>query len=137
MKPFDLNRYADRYRLGWDEAATMPGQTEEDRAWLRLIPCTFGHIFPWSDAELAAMVAGGKKAKMAERLPFVTVVQGGGPGCAEVVVRFSLNRLDEMAKFMGARRRNRLSAEHRAKLLCAGAAYRFFGQSGQSGTSAA
>ena len=137
MTPIDLNRYADRFHLGWDEAATIPGQSQEDRAWLRLIPCKLGDIFPWSETELAATVFGRKKAKEAERLPFVIVAQGGGPGCGEVVVRFSPDYLNEMTEFMGARRRRRLSADHRARLLRAGAAYRFSARSGQSGTSAA
>ena len=113
MTPVDLNQYADRYHLGWDEATTIPGQSQEDRAWLRLIPCKLGDIFPWSETELAATVFGRKKAKEAERLPFVTVAQGGGPGCGEVVVRFSPDYLNEMTEFMGARRRRRLSADHR------------------------
>ena len=65
MKPVDLNRYADHYHLGWDEAATISGQSQEDRAWLRLIPCKLGNIFPWAEAELAATVVGRKKAKQA------------------------------------------------------------------------
>ena len=70
MKAIDLTPYADRYHLGWDEAATIPGQSQEDRAWLRLIPCKLGDIFPWSETELAATVFGRKKAKEAERLPW-------------------------------------------------------------------
>ncbi len=83
------------------------------------------------------MVVGRKKVKQAERLPFVTVAQGGGRGCAEVVVRFHPDHLDEMAVFMGARRRRRLSAEQRVRLLRVGAAHQFAGRAGQNGSSAA
>ena len=130
MQPIDLTRYADRYTVGWDEAATIPDQTQEDRAWLRLIPCKLGKIVPWSETELAAYVFGCKKAKQAERLPFVTLAQGGGPGCDEVIVLFSPDRLENIASFMGARRRRQLSARHRATLVRAGASYRFSGRSG-------
>ena len=134
MKPVDLTQYADRYQLGWDEAATISGQSQEDRVWLRLIPCKLGMIFPWSDTELAAHLVGVRKSHQVERLPFVTVAQGGG---GEIIVLFAPDNFEEMATFMGARRRRRLSEEHRAKLLRAGAAHQFPGRPGQSGSSRA
>ncbi len=135
MTPIDLTRYADRYRLSWDDAAAVPDQSKDDRQWLLVLPCKIGKIFPWSETELAAYVVGTKKAKQAERLPFVTVAQGGGPGCGEVVVRFGPDKFDEMTEFMGARKRRQLSAEHRAKLRRAAAAHLFRG-SGQDSSAA-
>ncbi len=135
MKAIDLTQYADRYKLGWDEAAEILEQSTEDRAWLRLIPCRFGKIFPSGEKILAAYVVGAKKAKQAERLPFVTMAQGGGPGCSEIVVTFSPERFDEMAVFMAARTRRRLSPEQRARLSRASAPYRFTKYPVQTGSS--
>lgn len=135
MTPVDLTRYADRFKLGRDETAAIPGQSQSDRAWLRLIPCKFGKIFPWSETHLAAYVIGHKKAREFERLPFVTVAQGGGPGCGEVIVRFAPEHLEEMARVIGAKRRKRLSAAHRAKLVTAGTTHRFPGRAGQVSSS--
>ena len=136
MRVIDLTQYADRYILGWDEAKQVSGQPKEDIPWLRLIPGKFGKIFPWSETTFAAYVSGVKKSKQAARLPFVTVVQGREPGCPEIIVCFSPECFDEMAEFVGARRRRRLSAEHRRKLVKAGAPHRFSGRPGQNGSSA-
>jgi hypothetical protein len=136
MKAINLDEYADRYKLGWDEARQIPGQTREDIAWLRRISGKYGQIFPWSETRLAAYVEGTQKSKQAERLAFVTVEQGGGSKCPEVVVSFSPEHLDKMAKVVRARRRRRLSAEHRKKLVSAGASHRFSGRTGPAGSSA-
>jgi hypothetical protein len=117
-----------RFRYAWDEsyAAERPDFRRVEAPWLTVIPCRFGRIFPWGGLRLAAYCAAGPlKRRDLERLPGVTVAQGGGRGCPEVVLSFDAEMIDRVAAVLRARRPRRFSDEQRARLLAASAGSRF------------
>ena len=81
------------FRFAWDDAhgAERPDYRRVEAAWLTVIRCRFGKIFPWGGRLLAAYSTSRRRALVA--LPGVTVVLGGAVGQAhapEVIVRFDV-----------------------------------------------
>jgi hypothetical protein len=109
-----------RFRYAWD--ASYAAERSDFRAveapWLTVIPCRFGRIVPWGGRRLAAYCrAGAMKRRELEALPGMTIVQGGGPGCREVVVTFDVDLIDQVAAVLQAKRpRPPLSARQLAVL---------------------
>ncbi len=87
-----------------------------EAAWLTIIPCRFGQIFPWGGHVLAAYSTSRRRALAA--LPEVTVAQGGSVGNAhapEVIAIFDVALIDAVATCLEARRPRQLSPEERAR----------------------
>ena len=118
------DRFGGRYRVVYEESYFAEhGQTARaDDPWLQVLLCQHGHIYPHGGELLAAATdkRGGIAKKLAA-LDCTTVVQDGSDG-ANVV--FPVEHFDEVARIMKARKRRRLSPEHRRKLTEAAAKYR-------------
>jgi hypothetical protein len=119
-------RFGRRYRVTYEEsywAEHGPGAWAEDPA-LMIIPCKYGHFFPWDTATLAASVDGHPNvAGRLRRLKCCRVVQGGDLG--ELTVSFDVADFPQVARITRPRRRRRLSEPARRRLAEAGAKTRF------------
>ncbi len=119
-------QFGREYRIGHDPAyfADYGARARVDDPWLQIIPGGRGHIYPHG-GDLLAVATNGRGpivAKLAA-VPSVAVVQDGTDG---INATFPLESFAEVAGLIQARRRRkRLSPEHRAKLVAAGAASRF------------
>jgi hypothetical protein len=90
------------YRVRWDESATLNGQTREDRNWLWLIPCKYGHIYPWGNGWLAAYC---DHPRMIGRLCGIGGVRLHQLGDHECTVVFKFALVDQIGTLLRARRR--------------------------------
>ncbi len=107
-----------QYRFEWDEAyaAERPDYRTVEAPWLTIIPCKFGKIFPWGRRNLAAFcAAGGSKRRELENLSCVEIAQGGTPG-TEVIVKFDVADIEQVAEVLSARRPRQYSATTKAML---------------------
>ena len=121
--------FADRrFKFAWDDAyhAERSEFRKAEAAWLTTIPCRTGKIYPHGGRHLAAFCSAGAPTRRAlEALPCVTVTQGGGPRCPEVIVTFDVADVDTVAAIMQPRRQRRLSPEQRAAASARLQAYKF------------
>jgi hypothetical protein len=116
-------RFGDRYRVRYEESYAGEGFRAAEAPCLMIIPCRYGHIFPW-DGQLPA-VSTDKRGQVARKicqLPFVTVRQDGDDG---VNATFPLDRFADVAQIMRPRRRRRLSPEQRGRAAAVLAKYHF------------
>lgn len=114
-----------QYKVAHEQSfhAERPEFRAAEEAWLQVILCQSGHIFPWGGDLLAASTAkGGSVAKRLKALPGVEVVQDGADGATVV---FPVDRFDEIAQIIKPRRRRRLSPEARARAVERLRKYRF------------
>ena len=107
-----------QFRFAWDEAylAERPDSRRTEAAWLTIIPCRFGRIFPWGGRRLAAY-SRSRRRRLA-CLPGVTVVQGGTVGrltSGEVIVTFDVDLIDAVADLLKARRPAQVLPAERAR----------------------
>ena len=117
-----------RFKFAWDEAHRVerPEFRKVEAAWLTTIPCRAGTIYPHGARHLAALCTAGAPTRRAlEALVCVTVTQGGGPRCPEVIVTFDVADFDTVAAIMQPRRQRRLSPEQRAAASAKLQAYKF------------
>jgi hypothetical protein len=125
-------RFGGRFKVEFEESydAERPEFRAAEALWLMVIPCQHGHICPWGGELLAACTnRRGLVARRLVRLAFVKVAHDADDG---VNVTFSVQRFPEVAAIMKPRRRRRLSAEHRQKLIEASKPHWFLG--GQHGS---
>ena len=117
--------FGDRFKLDVGESyyAERSEFRREEEPWLTHILCQHGHIGVWGDDLLVACTnSAGAGATRLKALSFAEVAQDGTDG---VNVTFPLEHFDEVAEVMKPRKRRRLSEEQRARLVEAGAKYRF------------
>jgi hypothetical protein len=119
-------RYGDLYRVTYEESYRGqygPHARVED-PWLMIIPCKYGHLYPFGGTTLAASVDGHPNvAGMLRRLPCCRVHQDGDFG--ELTVVFDVVDFPKVAEIMKPRRRRVLSDEARQALVQANQATRF------------
>ncbi len=118
-------QFGRQFRVEYEESYfTQYGpHARVDDPWLKIIPCRAGHICPWGGSMLAAVTnKAGPIARKLAALPSVTLWQDGSDG---VTILFDVSDFAAVPKLMRPRRCRRLSPERRAKLLEAGAKYRF------------
>lgn len=116
----DLVDFKEKYRLRWD--ASRQGQERDP--WLRQIPCERGHIAPHGDRTLAVYLE--RRPISAKRV--LTEVPGARAhqqADNEISIVFDVDHLDAVAKIVGARRRRKLSEEHKRRLAASNAGSRF------------
>ena len=106
-----------QFRFAWDEAylAERPDSRRTEAAWLTIVPCCFGKIFPWGGRRLAAY-SRSRRRRLAS-LPGVTVVQGGTVGrftAGEVLATFDVDLIVAVADLLKARRPVKVSPAERA-----------------------
>lgn len=119
----DLKKsYGAEYKVTWDEAANIHGQSAEDRRWLPQIPAKYGHIYIHGRNVLGACARGriivGKLAARAD-------VRVHKRGDAEVTVVFPPDLFPAVAALLKPRKRRRLSAEQAASGSARLAPYQF------------
>jgi hypothetical protein len=91
--------FGERFKLARDEAA-MRGQHDP---WLLVIPCRFGHLFPWGSNRLAVSTDGrGSTAQRLAALPFVRVEQDGADG---LTLSFGIEHFEAIAAIVRPHRR--------------------------------
>jgi hypothetical protein len=114
------------YRCEFEESyhAEKPEFRSVEAAWLTIIPCKWGHIYPHGGRMLAAYCGRRSRVDVLMGLDCVTVhvdceVEGkrGRPGFRECTVLFDVADFDKVAELMEPKRRYRLSPERR--LACA------------------
>ena len=101
----------DQEETYWASHARKPATADP---WLMLIPCRHGHICPWGEDTLAACTNNrGPITKRVSELPFTKDVQDGSDG---INATFPVDRFDEVAKIMGAKRKRppRTESQRRA-----------------------
>ncbi len=117
--------FADRYRIQHEEsyyAEESRCRGDED-AWLQVIPCRHGHIFPWGCGLLAASTSRrGPIAARLRSLPFVEVVQDGDDGST---VTFPVESFDQVAGILAPKRKRSLRPETRSAAIERLRAFRF------------
>lgn len=119
----DLKKLAGfKYRLRWDESASIPGQTAEDRAWLRQIPCQRGHIFIQAEDELGVWCNKGPTIAKLRVMPGLKLLCRGD---REASFAFHPDMLDVVCELMGVLKKKQLSPEQKARLIALGAKHRF------------
>jgi hypothetical protein len=112
-------RFGQRSRVTYKEsyrAEHGPAARVED-PWLMIIPCKYGHLFPWDTTTLAASVDGHPSvAGRLRRLPCCRVHQDGDFG--ELTVLFNADDFPKVAQIMRPRRRRqaRLTREQRQEI---------------------
>ncbi len=112
--------FGKRFKIAWDESyyAERGASARSDDPWLQIIPCQHGHIYPYGGEMLVASTARhGRVAKSLVQLDCTTLYRDGDDG---VDLLFHVDDFGTVAKLMKPRRRRKLSAEHRAKLVAAG-----------------
>jgi hypothetical protein len=111
-------RFGDRYRIGFDEAAVNGTDPS-----MQTIPCRFGTIYPHGGEKLAIQVDGHNRiAKQMAAIPGIALHQDGDD---EKTLVFPVNLFDQVAAIVAPKRVRRLTDEQKAKLLDAGQFYQF------------
>jgi hypothetical protein len=117
--------FGKQYHISHDESydAERSEFRSKEEASLQIIPCRHGHIFPWGGDLLAVSTnVRGHIARQIALLPDVEIVQDGSDG---ITATFPIRRFNEVAEVVIPKQRRKLSTEHRAKLVAAGAGFRF------------
>ena len=109
-------RFGRQYSVICGESYRAHGPDARRRdPWLTIIPCRFGHLYPFGGEFLAASVDGFPKvAGRLRKLPCCRVHQDGDDG--ELTVVFHVNDLARVAGIIRPRCRRKLSPERRAEL---------------------
>ena len=103
-------RFGRRYRVT-SEHGRMARRRDP---WMLLIPCKFGHLYPFGGDLLAASIDGHSKvAARLRKLSCCRIWQDGDNG--ELTVVFDVADLAEVARIIRPRQRRRLSPEQRAQ----------------------
>ncbi|MEQ8667540.1 MAG: hypothetical protein RIC12_00110 [Pirellulales bacterium] len=125
-------RFGQDYRIGHEESYHIDREncTEADEVALQIMPCKYGHIFPWDSDHLAASTA--KRGKIANRLRSLDCCKVEQDGDDGVNVSFRLADFDVVAEVMQPRRRRKLSPERRKAFIEAGRAQQFTKSTGQT-----
>jgi len=107
-------RFGKRFKVRREESyeAENPKYRAEEEAWLQIIPCVGGEIYPHGGDTLAAYLRPGPRAESLKRLRCVRVKTLGSDG---VTVLFDVADFDQVAGIMQPRKRAQpqLSPEQR------------------------
>jgi hypothetical protein len=104
-------RFGKRYRVRHEESWHAEGRRNASPE-LMILPCKYGHFYPWGGRMLAASVDGYPRiAAGLRRLGCVEVVQDGDFG--ELTAIFDVDDFGRVAKIMRPRRRRQVTPEQR------------------------
>jgi hypothetical protein len=120
------SQYGKVYRVGWDESASIPGQSNEDRRWLQVAIAKYGHIGIHSHTELGVYVRTYRDSS--DRLGRLLALPGArlkNRGDAEAIVVIPNDQFEAAAEIIHARKRRQISEGNLAKLSAANAPFRF------------
>lgn len=104
-------KYGKRFRVAYEESAEIVGQTEDERAWLQIIPGSRGHLFIQSQNTLGAYCG---RRRLVPRLLAMPGVRQLCRGDTEASVAFDPSDtalFDQIAGLLKLKRRKRLSEE--------------------------
>ena len=111
--------FGDRFKVTYDKAYHAEhgerGRTID--TWLMVVPCRYGHIFPYGGAQLAAFTGGKKTMNRLAKLDCCRVLQHGD---GEMVVTLDVKDAETVFGILKPRRRRRLGDDHKKKLVAAG-----------------
>ncbi len=132
--PINLReKFGQGYRVVYEESYYTDQKkngTKAEAVALQIMPCKYGHIFPWGLDRLAASTDHkGKIANQLTKLDCCRVEQDGNDG---VTVSYSPADFDKVAKFMKPSRRKKLTLERREAFIEAGRAHQFTESTGQT-----
>ncbi len=125
------NLTADRYKVALEESwhHERPEVRSPDRIWFEQIACRGGafiSVYSLNPLILKLWTPRPKTAKIIwEAIKGAADVKADFHFDGEAEIYFPLESLPQVAELAGARRRRRLSEEHRAKLAEVGKAHRF------------
>jgi hypothetical protein len=116
--------FGKRYKVGWDEAyrAEYGKGARTNDPWLRIVPCKYGHIYPYGGRQLVASMD--KRGRLASRLASLGCVRVFRDADDGVDVLFDVGDFDRVAEVMKPRKRRRMSDAEKARLVAAGKATR-------------
>ncbi len=119
MKPIDLKLlYGTRFKVILDESVKLEPGARSD-LWNYLIPCKNGSIYPFSNTLLEYhCTARGIRTRLNKEHPEIVVRNWSDDG--EAIFLFQVDQFDLIAEYARPRRKRRLSAKHREKLVKAG-----------------
>jgi hypothetical protein len=100
--------YGDVYQIGEDQSATIPGQTNEDRAWLQQIPCVHGHISIHGENTLGVWTGG---VKIIRRLQTIEGVRLRQRGDREASFTFDPSLFAQVAEIIQPRKKRHTPPE--------------------------
>ena len=122
-----LERFGERYRIGFDEAA----ESKTD-PWEMTVPCRSGTIYPHGGEILALELNNHPKiAKQVRAIPGIVLHQDGDD---EETFLFPVSLFDQVAALVEPKKVRKLGEEHKAKLLAVSQKYWFKdGSSASSG----
>lgn len=112
------------YRITLDESATIDPSRSE-RPWYYQIPCRRGHIWVWGKNMLAAYC---NRPRLFTKLWAIPGVQRYQTGDDEINVKFPPELLDQIAEFLQAKKKRRLTPEQIQKQTERLAKYQFSAQ---------
>jgi hypothetical protein len=115
----------DRHQIVLDPSAK--GEPCSARPWFYRIPCKYGFIAVYGADKLVAHCRAGRLIPRLLKIPGVVARQRGD---GEVNAVFPPERLKDVARLLGARRKRQMSPEERERLVAAGQAHRFRGVQG-------
>jgi hypothetical protein len=103
----DLAQFGDRFRVEYEESyAAQYGKCSRiDDAWLKIIPCRTGHIYPWGGSRLAASTTAPTGTKLLT-IPGVALQQDGSDGRT---VLFDVADFEAVVEIMKPRVRRHVS----------------------------
>jgi hypothetical protein len=116
-------RYGDKYRVSRED-----GAEPNDPAGF-IIPCKRGHIYRHSATLLGVATNGRGIVRRLLAVSGLRIVQDGSDG---INATFAPAEFEAVAKIIWAKRRRRLSPEHRAKLAASNQAHRFASKASDS-----
>lgn len=113
-----------QYRIELEESywAEKPEYRADQAAWLMIIPCRFGHIYPFGGSTLAAWTYSPSRRRRLAGLACCRIHQEGD---REITALFDVADFARVAAALRPRRRRRLSAEQRAASVERLVAFRF------------
>ena len=106
-------RFGDRYKIEHAEsyAAERPEFRSQEEVWLQIIPCRFGHVYPYGGSALAVFVDG--HPKLAGRLKRQGCCRVYCDGDDGTTLLFDVADFDKVAEIMRPKKRRRMTPEQR------------------------
>jgi hypothetical protein len=118
--------YGDRFKVTYEESASIPNQTAADRAWLQVVEGHRAHIYIHGENNLGVYVRtfndGSDRLGRLLAIPGARLHQNGD---REATVVIPNDQFERAAEIIRARRRRQLSDSERRRLAEIGAEYRF------------
>jgi hypothetical protein len=116
--------FGNRYKVVFEESyyAERPEFRAQEAPWLMIVPCRYGHIYPWGQERLAVFCESPRLGLQLLAIPDATLHTDGSDG---LTILFPADHFEVVAQIMEAHKRRRLSEARKQQLREVGEAYRF------------